>query len=53
MIMKKATAHRPQASFLPLIEDKGTSPAAPQPSLTKTLEILKSQGRAIVQATAV
>jgi hypothetical protein len=53
MIMKKATAHRPQASFLPLIEDKGTNPAAPQPSLTKTLEILKSQGRVSVQASAV
>ncbi|KAF9321205.1 hypothetical protein BG003_003029 [Podila horticola] len=34
---------RPQASFLPLVEEKGTLELAPQPSLTKTLPILKKQ----------
>ncbi|KAG0034494.1 hypothetical protein BGZ81_004526 [Podila clonocystis] len=34
---------RPQASFLPLIEEKSTLELAPQPSLTKTLPILKKQ----------
>ena len=36
-----------QVSFLPLVEDKGTHPPAPQPSLTKTLEILERQGRSV------
>lgn len=34
---------RPQASFLPLIEDKPSLKPAYQPSLEKTLAILKQQ----------
>jgi len=37
---------RPQASFLPLIEEKGTLELAPQPSLTKTLPIIQQRVRA-------
>lgn len=41
---------RPQASFLPLIEDKGTLERVPQPSLAKTLPILEA--RALSKARA-
>ncbi|KAG0360394.1 hypothetical protein BG005_010869 [Podila minutissima] len=44
---------RPQVSFLPLVEDGGKIPASPQPSLDKTLEILKKREKAAaVAATA-
>ncbi|GJJ71455.1 hypothetical protein EMPS_03805 [Entomortierella parvispora] len=46
-ILKSEPTDRPQVSFLPLVEDKGTIPPAPQPSLTKTLEILAATGRSI------
>lgn len=45
IILKGEPSHRPQVSFLPLVEDLGTNPPTPQPSLTKTLEILEAQGR--------
>lgn len=45
IILKSEPSDRPQVSFLPLVEDKGTIPPAPQPSLTKTLEILEDAGR--------
>ncbi|KAF9302503.1 hypothetical protein BGZ74_005264, partial [Mortierella antarctica] len=34
---------RPQVSFLPLVKDTGSVPPLPQPSLVKTLAILKEQ----------
>ncbi|KAI9239642.1 hypothetical protein MVEG_07746 [Podila verticillata NRRL 6337] len=37
---------RPQVSFLPLVEDKGAVKTAPQPSLEKTLLILKKHTEA-------
>ncbi|KAG0264495.1 hypothetical protein BG011_006659 [Mortierella polycephala] len=39
----KNVATRPQVSFLPLVEDKGTVKPAHQPSLHKTLEILQKR----------
>ncbi|KAG0050216.1 hypothetical protein BGZ83_005018 [Gryganskiella cystojenkinii] len=44
-ILKKSAKNRPQISFLPLVQDHGKYPPAPQPSLTRTLEILQEQGR--------
>lgn len=49
--MKDKYAHttitcRPQVSFLPLVEDKGTIKTAPQPSLEKTLLILRKREEA-------
>ncbi|KAF9428633.1 hypothetical protein BGZ94_001656 [Podila epigama] len=52
-IMTKRTAARPQASFLPLVEDKGTSKPQYQPSLHKTLEILEKRKAAAVSTTTV
>ncbi|GJJ68600.1 hypothetical protein EMPS_00946 [Entomortierella parvispora] len=52
MVLKKASAFRPQASFLPLAEDKGTVPPAPQPSLTKTLAILEAAAAAKNQSAS-
>ncbi|GJJ71680.1 hypothetical protein EMPS_04030 [Entomortierella parvispora] len=43
MILRKTAVYRPQVSFLPLVKDSGTVPAAPQNSLIKTLEILASR----------
>ncbi|KAG0362309.1 hypothetical protein BG005_006139 [Podila minutissima] len=40
-ILVKRCSARPQLSFLPLVEDKGTAPPIYQASLHKTLEILK------------
>ncbi|KAG0090463.1 hypothetical protein BGZ93_007368 [Podila epicladia] len=40
-ILIKRCSVRPQLSFLPLVEDKGTAPPIYQASLHKTLEILK------------
>ncbi|KAG0034493.1 hypothetical protein BGZ81_004525 [Podila clonocystis] len=45
-VFVKMSLVRPQASFLPLIEEKGTLELAPQPSLTKTLPILEKRARA-------
>ncbi|KAG0041514.1 hypothetical protein BGZ83_001701, partial [Gryganskiella cystojenkinii] len=47
---KVASVFRPQVSFLPLVEDRGTVPAAPQRSLIMTLEILASHGRSVQAA---
>ncbi|KAF9333321.1 hypothetical protein BG006_003770 [Podila minutissima] len=44
---------RPQVSFLPLVEDKGTIKTAPQPSLEKTLLILKKRKEANKETVAV
>ncbi|KAF9302320.1 hypothetical protein BGZ74_005523 [Mortierella antarctica] len=44
--LTKMVMVRPQASFLPLVEDKGTVELAPQPSLTKTLPIIKERALA-------
>jgi len=52
VLKKKASVFRPQVSYLPLEDDQGTVPSVPQRSLTKTTEILISQGRS-VQAAAV
>ncbi|KAF9391886.1 hypothetical protein CPC16_003799 [Podila verticillata] len=49
-IIIKMSLVRPQASFLPLIEDKGTLEKVPQPSLIKTLPILEA--RALSKARA-
>ncbi|KAG0250137.1 hypothetical protein BG011_008634 [Mortierella polycephala] len=46
MILVKNAANRPQVSFLPLIEDKGTVKPQDQPSLRKTLEILRAREEA-------
>ncbi|KAG0042623.1 hypothetical protein BGZ83_000243 [Gryganskiella cystojenkinii] len=46
-ILKKSSAQRPQASFLPRVDDKGTLPPAPQPSLIKTSKILASRALAV------
>ncbi|KAF9417144.1 hypothetical protein BGZ94_010025 [Podila epigama] len=43
LIFKKNLAYRYQASFLPLVEDKGKVKPRYQPSLHKTLKILKEQ----------
>ncbi|KAG0068341.1 hypothetical protein BGZ92_004906 [Podila epicladia] len=40
-MMTKAIKARPQVSFLPLVEDKGTVPPMRQPSLYKTLALLE------------
>jgi len=45
LLAKKIEA-RPQVSFLPLVEDKGTTPPAPQPSLYKTLALLEKCAKA-------
>ncbi|KAF9214783.1 hypothetical protein BGZ59_003008 [Podila verticillata] len=42
-VVVKMSIQRPQLSFLPLVEDKGTAEAAFQPSLHKTLAILKER----------
>ncbi|KFH63684.1 hypothetical protein MVEG_10377 [Podila verticillata NRRL 6337] len=44
-IVAKSVLARPQASFLPLVEDKGTKPAIRQPSLYKTLPILEKRAK--------
>jgi len=41
IVLKKIVESRPQASFLPRAEDKGTLPPIPQPSYIKTRAILK------------
>ncbi|KFH66160.1 hypothetical protein MVEG_08261 [Podila verticillata NRRL 6337] len=40
-LLAQMSAHRPQLSFLPLVEDKGSVPPAYQASLHKTLAILE------------
>jgi len=42
MVLKRLVAYRPQASFLDLVPDKGTYPAIPQPSLTKTKLLIEA-----------
>lgn len=41
MILKKMSLQRPQISFLPRVEDRGTVPAAAQPSFIHTQGILE------------
>ncbi|KAG0076294.1 hypothetical protein BGZ93_003993 [Podila epicladia] len=41
----KAIKARPQVSFLPLVEDKGTVPPMRQPSLYKTLALLEKRAK--------
>ncbi|KAG0012508.1 hypothetical protein BGZ82_002577 [Podila clonocystis] len=43
IIRLKMVAVRPQLSFLPLVKDKGSVPPKYQPSLEKTLPILKER----------
>ncbi|KAF9897833.1 hypothetical protein BX616_004910 [Lobosporangium transversale] len=43
ILIKRMLESRPQVSFLPLIEDKGTVPPKYQPSLHKTLAIRKAR----------
>ncbi|ORY96055.1 hypothetical protein BCR41DRAFT_402155 [Lobosporangium transversale] len=43
ILTKRAIESRPQVSFLPLVEDKGTVPPKYQPSLQRTLEIRKAR----------
>ncbi|KAG0334887.1 hypothetical protein BG004_000231 [Podila humilis] len=38
-ILRKSVLVRPQVGFLPVVDDKGTVPRLPQPSLEKTLPI--------------
>ncbi|KAG0362307.1 hypothetical protein BG005_006137 [Podila minutissima] len=45
-LLTQICANRPQLSFLPLVEDKGTVPPAYQPSLHKTLAIFKRANEA-------
>ncbi|KAF9311538.1 hypothetical protein BG003_007304 [Podila horticola] len=45
LIIEKAVASRPQASFLPLINDTGRGKPKYQPSLHKTIEIFKKKAR--------
>ncbi|KAG0082279.1 hypothetical protein BGZ92_011842 [Podila epicladia] len=45
IVIKMYLVH-PQASFLPLIEEKGTLELAPLPSMTKTPPILEKRARA-------
>ncbi|KAG0343494.1 hypothetical protein BG004_005271 [Podila humilis] len=42
-ILKQSVLTRPQVSFLPLVEDKGSVPTLPQPSLHKTLPIIRAR----------
>ncbi|KAI1321060.1 hypothetical protein EDD11_008641 [Mortierella claussenii] len=51
LTLKNLVAHRPQVSFLPLVEDKGALEVKPQSSLEKTLAIKESRGT--VKATMV
>ncbi|KAG0029241.1 hypothetical protein BGZ81_003989 [Podila clonocystis] len=54
MIRLKMVAVRPQLSFLPLVKDKGPVPPKYQPSLEKTLPILKERAdREQVNATPI
>lgn len=43
LVIMKACKMRPQASFLPLVQDLGIEKPAKQPSLQKTLAILKKR----------
>ncbi|ORY96054.1 hypothetical protein BCR41DRAFT_426765 [Lobosporangium transversale] len=43
IMLKRMVESRPQVSFLPLVEDKGTVPPKYQPSLQKTLAIRKAR----------
>ncbi|KAG0039931.1 hypothetical protein BGZ82_006044, partial [Podila clonocystis] len=43
LVVIKMMAPRPQVSFLPLVEDKGTKKPLYQPSLVKTLAIHKAR----------
>ncbi|KAF9897787.1 hypothetical protein BX616_004987, partial [Lobosporangium transversale] len=43
ILVKRMLESRPQVSFLPLVEDKGTVPPIYQPSLQKTLAIRKAR----------
>ncbi|KAG0338065.1 hypothetical protein BG000_004611 [Podila horticola] len=40
MVFSRSVEYRPQASFMPLAPDRGSSPALPQASLIKTQQIL-------------
>lgn len=42
--MIKISEARPQVSFLPLVDDTGTARPAYQPSLHKTMAILRERG---------
>ncbi|KAF9393813.1 hypothetical protein CPC16_001065 [Podila verticillata] len=46
LLAAKKNEARPQVSFLPLVEDKGARPPAPQPSLYKTLALLETRAKA-------
>ncbi|KAF9374045.1 hypothetical protein CPC16_001521, partial [Podila verticillata] len=53
MMIVRLAAARPQVSFLPLVEDKGTKKVQPQPSLFKTLalrEALREQRQKAIPA---
>lgn len=48
----KGASSRPQLSFLPLVKDAGIAKPVPQPSLEKTLEIIKKRADADKAKTA-
>lgn len=50
-IISRRDAARPQASFLPLVEDTGKSKPLSQPSLHKTLELFRVQSAAASTTT--
>ena len=53
IVVKKMVLSRPQASFLPHVEDKGTVPPAPQLSYIKTRAILEELAAARAAPTPV
>jgi hypothetical protein len=46
LFLAKISAQRPQASFLPYVEDNGTVKAAYQHSYVKTAKMMKDQAAA-------
>ncbi|KAF9896848.1 hypothetical protein BX616_006651, partial [Lobosporangium transversale] len=52
IMLTRMVESRPQVSFLPLIEDIGTVPPKPQPSLEKTLKIHQERAAAAAAAAA-
>ncbi|KAK3817918.1 MAG: hypothetical protein JOS17DRAFT_758051 [Linnemannia elongata] len=52
LFLKKISAQRPQASFLPYVEDSGTVKAAYQHSYVKTAKMIKDQAAAREAAEA-
>ncbi|KAF9334552.1 hypothetical protein BG006_001968 [Podila minutissima] len=47
LVVLRVAAARPQVSFLPLVEDKGTAKVQLQPSLSKTLALQEQRKKAV------